>query len=134
MELKHKVSSFSTDTFFIMEDTRIYLSGKLKQARQEANLKQEQVAKYLRVPTSAVSTMENGQRKVDASELFYLSKLYGKPLAWFFEEEDQMAASRGIRWYDNDPLIREIIFLLEKASPELRKRSAYGILGFLSDR
>ncbi len=110
------------------------LGAKLKQARQEANLKQEQVARYLMVPTSAVSAMEKGQRKIDAVELFYLSKLYAKPLDWFFEDSLPLSAAKGIRWYDNDPLIREIVVLLEKAPSDLRKRAAYGVLGFLSER
>ena len=115
-----------------MEDLRIHLGARLKQARQEANLKQEQVARYLKVPVSAISGIESGHRKVDAGELFHLSKLYGKPLDWFFEEGHPLTA-HGIRWYDNDPLIREVIFLMQKSNPELRRRVAYGILGFLSD-
>lgn len=117
-----------------MKDTRTSLGSKLKQARQEANLKQEQVARYLRVTTSAISTMESGQRKVEAMELYYLSKLYGKPLSWFFDEEHPLPASGGVRWYDNDPLVREVVFLMEKSSPQMRKKAAYGILGFLSER
>jgi transcriptional regulator with XRE-family HTH domain len=117
-----------------MKDTKTSLGAKLKQARLEAELKQEQAARYLRVTPSAISTMESGQRKVDSMELFYLSKLYGKPMEWFFDEEHPLTTARGIRWYDKDPLIREIIFLMEKAAPELRRKAAYGILGFLSDR
>jgi transcriptional regulator with XRE-family HTH domain len=117
-----------------MEDTRLTLGIRLKQARLDANLKQEQVARFLKVTSSAISGLENGQRKVDAWELFYLSKLYGKPLSWFFDEDHPLTGARGVRWYDQDPLVREVIFLLEKASPELRKKAAYGILGFLSDR
>ena len=116
-----------------MEDIRDALSKRLKTARQEAGLKQDQVARYLQISTSAVSTLESGQRKVEALELFQLSKLYAKPLEWFFEEEHPLSG-RGSRWYDNDPLIREMVFLLGKVSPDLRKRAAYGILGFLSDR
>jgi transcriptional regulator with XRE-family HTH domain len=116
-----------------MKHTVKQLGARLKQARQEANLKQEKVAKYLKVPLSAVSAMENGQRKIEAGELFYLGKLYGKPLEWFFNELSS-SPLQGIRWYDADPLVREAIFLLEKASSEMRRKAAYGILGFLSDR
>jgi transcriptional regulator with XRE-family HTH domain len=117
-----------------MEDTRLHLGARLKQARLEANLKQEQVARYLQVATSAISNMESGHRRLDATELFYLSKLYGKSLHWFFGEEPSASTKAGFRWYDDDPLIREIIFLLQKAPPSLRERVAYGVLGFLSER
>ncbi len=116
-----------------MNETRQQIGERLRQARIEADLKQEQVARYLKVNVSAVSGLENGQRKLDSVELFYLSKLYGKPLDWFFSEGHPLT-NQGSRWYDNDPLVREAIFLLKKASPDLRKKAAYGILGFLSDR
>lgn len=113
-----------------MKNTRTTLGAKLKQARQEAELKQEQVARYLQVTPSAISTMENGQRKVDATELFCLSKLYGKPMEWFFNEDHPLSVAQGVRWYDKDPLIREVIFLMEKSSPDLRRKAAYGRVYF----
>lgn len=117
-----------------MEDLRRRLAAKLKSARLEADLKQDQVAKYLKVTTSAISMMESGHQKVDAAELFYLSKLYGKSLVWFFDEDYPGISGQNSRWYDNDPLVREVILLMGKSSPELRRKTAYGILGFLSDR
>lgn len=110
------------------------LGAKLKQARSEARIKQKQVAGFLNVSISVVSAMENGQRKIDALELFSLSKIYGKPLSWFFEDLHPMESpGYGIRWYDNDPLIREAISLMEKIPLPLQRRVAYGILGFLSE-
>jgi transcriptional regulator with XRE-family HTH domain len=117
-----------------MKKLRTALGAKLKSARQEANLKQEQVARYLRVPGSAISAMESGNRKIDATELFHLSQLYGKPLDWFFDEDTPVTQASASRWHDHDPLVREIILLLEKAPPESRRRAAYGVMGFLSDR
>lgn len=117
-----------------MEDTQVQFGAKLKKARQEASLMQKQVAQYLMLTVSAISAIESGQRKVDALELFRLSKLYGKPMEWFFEEPHPLSLKQGIRWYDNDPLVREAIYLMQKAAPPLREKAAYGVLGFLSDR
>jgi len=125
---------------------------RLKKARLESRLKQAQVARYLKLPVSAVSAFESGQRKVDAIELFLLSKLYQKPLEWFFEEGRpssslSVPASRnGTRYAQappsppasgqesEDPVLLECIRLLQKAPTELRRSAAYGVIGFLSQQ
>jgi transcriptional regulator with XRE-family HTH domain len=118
---------------------RAKFCARLKQARRDAKLKQEQVARYLQIPISAVSGMESGSRKVDALELFMLSKLFNKPLSWFFGEEDRPAAPAAVEaspdlGNDVDPIIRECIKLLERAPKDLQRSAAYGVIGFLSDR
>lgn len=112
---------------------------RLKQARQEAKLKQEVVARYLQIPTSAVSSFESGSRKLDALELFMLSKLYKKPMEWFFSERpDYMfignRAQPQVQADADDPLIAECFKLLKSAPRHLQKSAAYGVIGFLSER
>ena len=128
--------------------------ARLKRARTEAKLKQAQVARYLQLPVSAVSAFESGQRKVDAVELFMLSKFYQKPLEWFFEEgrpSSSLALSAGVSKNGThyaqappglnssfedceDPLMLECFRMLQKAPLELRRSAAYGVIGFLSQR
>lgn len=67
----------STDT------DRQMLGERLKEAREYVGLKQEDVAKKLGIPRSALSNIEAGSRKVDAIELAQLAKLYQRPVAWF---------------------------------------------------
>lgn len=110
---------------------------RLKQARLEAKLKQEVVARYLQVPTSAVSSFENGNRKLDAVELFMLSKLYQKPMEWFFSERTDylFISNKENQSIDmEDPLISECFNLLKRAPKHLQKSAAYGVIGFLSER
>ena len=64
---------------------RSSLCANLRQARRDAKLKQEQVARYLQIPVSAVSGLESGSRKIDALELYQLAKLYNKEIPWFFK-------------------------------------------------
>ena len=52
------------------------LSARLKEARQYRGFSQEEVSRYLGVPRTAVSLMENGSRRVEALELRRLAKLY----------------------------------------------------------
>ena len=78
---------------------RAELTKRLKQARLEAGLKQEDLAKCLEIPISAVSILESGNRKLDVLELVKLADLYGKPIEWFFKVHD---ASKKRRWYDQN--------------------------------
>ena len=56
---------------------------RLKEARKEAGLTQEHVAKELDRPQSFVSKVETGERRIDPTELEKFAKLYGKPITFF---------------------------------------------------
>jgi transcriptional regulator with XRE-family HTH domain len=64
------------------------LGARLRAAREYLGLSQELVAQHLGVPRPAVSAMEHGTRKVSGVELKKLSRLYGKPIAFFVGEEE----------------------------------------------
>ncbi len=56
---------------------------KLRAARLDAGLTQQQVARALRKPQSFVSKCESGERRVDVVELERFAKLYGRALEDF---------------------------------------------------
>ena len=56
---------------------------RLKKTRQEAGLKQVEVAKKLRKPQSFVSKVERGERRLDVAELKQLAEVYKKPVSYF---------------------------------------------------
>ncbi|MEM0951474.1 MAG: helix-turn-helix transcriptional regulator [Cyanobacteria bacterium P01_H01_bin.74] len=117
-------------------ENRKLICEKLKQARNEASLKQEMVAKYLQIPTSAVSAFESGNRKIDAVELYMLSKLYKKPMEWFFNDYLSLkliSANTENNSFPVDPLVNQCIQLLERAPHNRRKAAAYGLIGFLNE-
>ncbi|HHE45953.1 MAG TPA: XRE family transcriptional regulator [Candidatus Moranbacteria bacterium] len=58
---------------------------KLKEARLEIGLKQEDVAKKLKKPQSFVSKVEHGERRLDVVELEAFAKLYKKSLDFFLK-------------------------------------------------
>jgi transcriptional regulator with XRE-family HTH domain len=68
------------------EANRQALADRLRVAREYVGMKQEEVARYLSIPRSALSNIEGGQRKVDALELARLAKLYQRPVSWFTDE------------------------------------------------
>ena len=65
------------------------LAQRLREAREYLGFSQDEVAKYLGLPRSALSNIENGQRRVDVIELGKLAKLYERPLSYFTDEEPE---------------------------------------------
>ena len=56
---------------------------KLKKARIEIGLRQEEVAKKLKKPQSYISKIERGERRIDVAELQELAKIYQKEINFF---------------------------------------------------
>lgn len=71
---------------------RQLLGTRLKEARDYLQLSQEEVAKALELPRSAMSMIETGQRKVDAIELKRLAEIYQRPIGYFTGEAGAPAA------------------------------------------
>jgi transcriptional regulator with XRE-family HTH domain len=58
----------------------------LKEAREYLALSQDEVARAMKLPRSAISQIETGQRKVDALELKNFAHLYRRPVTYFTGE------------------------------------------------
>ena len=56
---------------------------KLKKARLDAGLKQEDVALKLKKPQSYVSKIERGERRIDVAELKEIAKILKKDVNYF---------------------------------------------------
>jgi len=68
---------------------RFEMARRLKEAREYLELQQDEVAKELGVPRTAISLIESGQRKVEALELQRLARLYQRPVGYFTGEESE---------------------------------------------
>lgn len=104
---------------------RLQLAERLKQAREYVGLSQDEVAAVLGVSRPAVSNMEAGTRKVEATELNKLARLYRKSLEFLmtgFEPmpsgPEQLAflarAVNGLSQQDIDEVARFAEFLKHK--------------------
>lgn len=69
-------------------EERRRLGDRLREARKYLGLKQEEVATYLKIPRTALTDIESGQRRVEVIELARLAKLYRQPVAYFTGEDD----------------------------------------------
>ena len=69
-------------------DERRALSERLRQAREHIGLNQEEVARILKLPRTAVTAIESGQRKVEATELKKLATIYRQPISYLTGERN----------------------------------------------
>jgi transcriptional regulator with XRE-family HTH domain len=100
------------------EKDRQQLGVRLKDAREYLELSQDEVAKVLDLPRTAVSMIENGQRKVDAIELKKFAEIYQRPIS-HFTGEDQV----------NSPLPKDVEHLA-RAAANLTDRDREELLRF----
>ena len=96
---------------------RQILGSRLKEAREYLNLARTRLPRSLKVPRSAVSMMEAGQRKVDAIELQKLAEIYQRPIGFFIGE----AAS---------PPMPEVVQHLARAASKLTDQDREELLRF----
>lgn len=102
------------------DDARRSLGGRLREARKYLGLKQDEVAAYLKIPRTALTDIENGQRRVEALELTRLAKLYRQPTAYFTGED----TSAGLP-VDVAHLARRAAKLSERDRDELSRFADY---------
>src|ERR1700722_1058677 len=105
------------------------LGARLREAREYLGLSQDEVAKYLNIPRTALSHIESGQRRIDALELKKLAQLYKRPVVYFTGENKPAAgmpedvahlarAAAGLSEGDRRELSRFAEYLRSRAQSE----------------
>ena len=103
------------------------LSARLKEAREYRGFSQEEVARYLNLPRTAISLMESGSRRVGALELRRLAKLYQTAMETLagHDQEDipepvglVARATSELSPADRDEVLRFVQFLQSRRSDE----------------
>lgn len=69
---------------------RRFLSIRLIEAREKANLSQKQVSDSKIVSQSELSKIENGVRRVDFIILLELAKFYNRPITFFIPDYESV--------------------------------------------
>lgn len=79
------VKSVTSGCLLVAGKTAEYaaFARRLREAREEAGLSQEQAARRLGRGQSFVSKCESGERRVDVVELKAFAKVYGVPMSFF---------------------------------------------------
>ena len=100
------------------ELTRQTVLGKrIREEREYRGLSQEEVARYLGVPRSAVSLIESGARRVSAEELSQLARLYQISMESLTRHGDEEVEPESVR-------------LLARATAELSPTDRNEVLRF----
>jgi transcriptional regulator with XRE-family HTH domain len=105
------------------------LGARLREAREYLGLSQDEVAKYLGTPRTALTHIESGQRRIDALELKKLAHLYKRPVVYFTGENQTDAgmpedvahlarAAAGLSEGDRRELSRFAEYLRSRAQSE----------------
>lgn len=104
------------------------LCARLKEAREYRGFSQEEVARHLDVPRTAVSLMENGSRRVEALELRRLAKLYQTTMETLTGEDQETTEPESVRLVaratadlsttDRDEVLRFVHFLQSRKLDE----------------
>ena len=113
-------------------DEKRCLAEILKQARECLSLSQDEVAKALGIPRSAILLIESGQRRVDVLELKKFAAVYQRPVSYFTgdevaeptlpaEVEHLAQAGRNLSSEDRDELARFAEFLLSRATANTKQ-------------
>ena len=72
-----------------MNDLATALRERIVQARNAAGLSQHDLAEAIKLQPTAISKIENGARSVSSTELANIARACGRPLSWFFSEDEQ---------------------------------------------
>lgn len=93
-----------------MRGKGVTLPDRLRQAREDAGLTQQQVADWLGIRRPGVVELESGKRTLKSDELAKLANLYGRSLRWFARGEpgpqDLVAAALFRAGETADPMLR----------------------------
>src|SRR6266496_5992648 len=66
---------------------QIEIASRLREIREFLGLSQQDVAEKTGIPRPSISAIENGKRRIEASELQKFAHLYGYPVSYILGEE-----------------------------------------------
>lgn len=93
-----------------MTDENMLIAQRIRAARLQRNLTQQDLANKIGVTSAAISDIERGKTRISAVDLITFSDLLLKPIEYFFGEDF------------SDPEIQDIIAMMRRLSPEERKQ------------
>jgi transcriptional regulator with XRE-family HTH domain len=91
------------------------IAKRIREARKQAGLTQQELASHLRRTSAAISDLERGKVQVTAVDLHSLADLLHQPIEYFYGEE----------FGGNE--MRDLIYVLRKSPAEIRKQAVPGI-------
>jgi len=92
-----------------MSNENVYIAQRIRAARLQRNLTQQDLAKKFGKTSAAISDIERGKTQITAADLIIFAELLMKPIEYFYGEDF------------GDPEIEDIIAMIRRLPPEMRK-------------
>jgi Zn-dependent peptidase ImmA (M78 family)/DNA-binding XRE family transcriptional regulator len=98
-----------------MSNDQTNMARRLKEARLNRGLTQEEAADAVGIPRTAVVSIESGKRAVSTLELSKFSKAYHRPVSYFFEDDAaaveaaDLILARQLPGYEDNQLVKEAV-------------------------
>jgi transcriptional regulator with XRE-family HTH domain len=93
-----------------MTDKNFEIALRIRAARLQRNLTQQDVAEKFSKTSAAISDIERGKTQITAADLILFSELLLKPIEYFYGEDF------------TDAEVQDLIALMRKLPPEMRKQ------------
>ncbi len=93
-----------------MNNNNILIAQRIRAARLQRSLTQQDLANKFGKTSAAISDIERGKTQITAADIIIFSDLLVKPVEYFYGEDF------------SDPEVQDIIALMRKLSPEMRKQ------------
>ncbi len=98
------------------------IGRKLQEAREEAGLSQEELAKKIGCTQASLSNYELGKRRLYLADLQRIGQIMGKPITYFLEDaEEEAPVQEDLKSLLKDPYIREVLAAVRDLKPAQRK-------------
>jgi transcriptional regulator with XRE-family HTH domain len=93
-----------------MTDDNMLIAQRIRAARLQRNLTQQDLANRFGKTSAAISDIERGKTQITAADIFIFAELLIKPIEYFYGEDY------------GDPEIEDLLAMIRKLPPEIRKR------------
>lgn len=101
---------------------------RLQQAREEAGMSQEELAKVLGYTQSALSNYELGKRRLYFTELQRIGQVLGKPITYFLDDGNEEAVEiTDFGTILREPYLKDILY----ASRDLKSIQRKAVLDYI---
>jgi Zn-dependent peptidase ImmA (M78 family)/transcriptional regulator with XRE-family HTH domain len=108
-----------------MVKSQAELGNRVMSARKEQRLTQVELATAIGVDRTVITTIETGQRTVDALELARLAKALRRPIGWFVSDPPPSVVSRRA---DRGDVVRPVDIQLETLARDVEQLIELGVL------
>jgi transcriptional regulator with XRE-family HTH domain len=94
----------------LMNETNFEIAQRIRAARLQRNLTQQDLAEKFNNTSAAISDIERGKTQITAADLVLFSELLVKPIEYFYGEDF------------TDSEVEDVIAIMRKLPPETRKQ------------